>query len=158
MAFKMAIGDKNTQETIYAPTKRFYDKTINEGIYSLLPNLYEHCDSEKLENIIVRKLDDVVKDLNIEKIDLIKIDVEGYEYKVLMGMKEILEKNKPNILIELNYKKHIMDYEIPEILEFFRGYGYECRPTSKLNSVILDEDVCLYRDWFCYQKTTIFNC
>ena len=42
------------------------------------------------------KLDNVVK----EKIKLIKIDVEGYEYEVLAGAVGIIEESKPIIILE----------------------------------------------------------
>lgn len=51
-----------------------------------------------LLNVEVEKLDELIpEDL---KIDLIKIDVEGAEYEVLRGAKNILKKNKPLVLFE----------------------------------------------------------
>ena len=48
------------------------------------------------------KLDGYLKD---EKIDFVKIDVEGHEYFVLMGMHNILKNNeKIKLKIEFNYK------------------------------------------------------
>lgn len=45
-------------------------------------------------NVIVsmKLLDDFAKEKNIKKIDLLKIDTEGFEDKVLLGAKEILAK------------------------------------------------------------------
>ena len=40
-----------------------------------------------------------------EKIKLIKIDVEGHEFNVLKGAKELIDKNKPYILIEVFQNK-----------------------------------------------------
>ena len=37
-----------------------------------------------------------------EKVDIIKLDVEGYEKKVLLGMSETLKEYKPLLIIELN--------------------------------------------------------
>ena len=54
--------------------------------------------SEKIE--IVR-LDDEVSLLNPVRIDLIKIDVEGYELKVVRGAMETIRKFKPILFIEL---------------------------------------------------------
>lgn len=55
---------------------------------------------EQATQLTVRmeKLDDLIPD-NI-KIDLVKIDVEGAEYEVLQGAKNVLKKNKPIVLFE----------------------------------------------------------
>ena len=41
--------------------------------------------------VLVKRLDKYIKDNNIKKIDFLKIDVEGYEYKALLGMKDYLK-------------------------------------------------------------------
>jgi FkbM family methyltransferase len=47
-----------------------------------------------------RTLDDVVRQLGLDKIDLIKMDVQGFECHVLEGMREILENMRPSLLTE----------------------------------------------------------
>ena len=57
--------------------------------------------------------------LNIkEKIDFIKIDVEGFELDVIMGMTETLKRDKPLIMIE------IRDYLFAEINKILQSIGY----------------------------------
>lgn len=51
-----------------------------------------------LLSVQMEKLDDLIPD-NL-KIDLIKIDVEGAEYEVLLGAMKVLQKNKPLVLFE----------------------------------------------------------
>lgn len=48
---------------------------------------------------MLRKLDDY----EIEKVDFIKIDVEGLEYKVLEGGMKLISNHKPYILIEVGW-------------------------------------------------------
>ncbi|MBY0272181.1 MAG: FkbM family methyltransferase [Alphaproteobacteria bacterium] len=48
-------------------------------------------------------LDQFCENKKIQKIDFIKIDVEGYELTALAGCKEILRKNKPICLLEMNH-------------------------------------------------------
>lgn len=43
-----------------------------------------------------------IDSLGLGKVDLIKIDVEGSEYGVLLGAKELIKNSKPVIWIELN--------------------------------------------------------
>ena len=57
-------------------------------------------------------------------IDLIKLDVEGYEMEVLKGAKNILKKYKPIIAISIYHKKEHM-FEIPEfLLEINDSYNF----------------------------------
>ena len=67
----------------------------------------------------VRKLDEVLEELNIKRMDYIKIDVEGAEYEVLEGLKKILLNCSPVVVVEVlseNYRK---------VLSYMKGLGYE---------------------------------
>ena len=46
-------------------------------------------------------LDEYIEEKKITNIDFIKLDVDGYEYKVLFGARKSLQKFRPLILIEL---------------------------------------------------------
>lgn len=48
-----------------------------------------------------KKLDDVLKTLNIKRADWIKIDVEGAEWEVLDGLKNTLRKNSSKVIVEM---------------------------------------------------------
>jgi FkbM family methyltransferase len=52
----------------------------------------------------IRALDEIVisQGLTHDNIDFIKIDTEGAEYTVLTGARQILERSKPNLLIEVD--------------------------------------------------------
>jgi FkbM family methyltransferase len=61
-------------------------------------------------------------DLDYKKpISFIKIDVEGYENKVINGAKRIIEKYKPNLLVEI-WKDKIEDFDF----DYFKLLGYKC--------------------------------
>ena len=77
------------------------------------------------EIIQVKKLDDFFSSLNIPKVDLIKIDVEGYELHVLNGAMELLQKFKPTLFIELN-DDNIRDQSgsAKALIEFLVQLGY----------------------------------
>jgi FkbM family methyltransferase len=59
--------------------------------------------------------------------DIIKIDVEGFEYKVINGMRAILTNQKPLILCEIGWgKKHPQWEKELEAFEFLKSVGYTC--------------------------------
>jgi FkbM family methyltransferase len=84
----------------------FYDMDTDENtIGSFDKNFVEgHKHSSKIIpiEIPVIKLDSYINDRNIEDVDLIKIDVEGVDFEVLMGLKHTIEQFKPIILIEIS--------------------------------------------------------
>lgn len=77
------------------------------------------------------KLDTFFKRLKLEKIDLIKIDVEGAEMQVLLGMKEYLRNRKiKNIIIE------IWPNNLKKVKRFFSGLGYFIKPIEDDNFLV----------------------
>lgn len=63
--------------------------------------------------LIVKSLDGIQAEFD-EKIDFVKIDVEGFESQVLLGAKEFLAQHKPIIMIEIHPPKF---KEVSEILD-----------------------------------------
>lgn len=47
-------------------------------------------------------MDSFVQKKNIEKVSLIKIDVEGFEMRVLQGAKKVISQHRPTLFIELD--------------------------------------------------------
>ena len=54
---------------------------------------------QRKEEVILDTLDNCLKNLNITKVDFIKIDTEGYEYYILKGAKNILQNSPEAILL-----------------------------------------------------------
>lgn len=70
-------------------------------------------------NISFKTMDDFIENLKIGKIDLIKIDVEGFELKVLDGMKDTILKHNPIIWIE------VLESNTDNAMKYFRNNGVE---------------------------------
>ena len=63
---------------------------------------------------------------NIDRMDLLKIDVEGYEYKVLQGAANTIEKFKPIILLELSlFVDKIEKDSIPKFIDHIYSLEYD---------------------------------
>lgn len=91
--FNQAVGDKNEKVGLIINKENYGDSKVKVG-----------------NEIDCVRLDEVIK----EKVDLVKIDVQGYEAKVVEGMKKIIKKDKPIIFIEVdqkNIKKINLDYK-----------------------------------------------
>ena len=64
-------------------------------------------------------LDNILK--NEEKISLIKLDIENYEYFTLLGGENIISKHHPVIVIELHKRNPYYN----EIVDFLKKYNYK---------------------------------
>lgn len=56
-----------------------------------------------VQEIEVRRLDDEVGRLGVDRIDFIKLDVEGFERSVLQGASDTLARHRPVVQLELNH-------------------------------------------------------
>ncbi|MFA7301546.1 MAG: FkbM family methyltransferase [Candidatus Shapirobacteria bacterium] len=79
--FNSAVGDKNEKVGIILDDNNFGNSRVGKG-----------------KNVDCIRLDDVIK----EKVDLIKIDTQGWEPKVILGAKKIIKKYKPILFLEFN--------------------------------------------------------
>lgn len=54
------------------------------------------------DRVSTETLDRILSTLELPKLDLIKLDVDGYDHKVLRGAKETIHRFKPDIIAELS--------------------------------------------------------
>ena len=97
-------------------TKSIYLKSKN----FILKN-EENPPSKKIN---VKTLDSLCNEKKINKIDILKIDVEGHEYDVLLGSKKII-KNVNVILIEIQKNKMYKNYSQKKIYKFLKKNNFE---------------------------------
>ena len=71
----------------------------------------------------VDTLDRIVDEYGLEKLDLIKIDVEGAELDVLNGSRGVLERDKPILLIEVHFGYY--DLKPETLYNLLKKLGYD---------------------------------
>lgn len=91
--FNIGIGDKNTE--------MYFNEEISE-----LKNdgSYRFTKVKKKEKIKIFKLDDIFKNkkIKLKKNIIIKIDLEGFDFLAMKGLKSTLKKSKVIIFIEIS--------------------------------------------------------
>lgn len=92
--YNMGCGEKQTEFVMAAV------KESNSGQNRIITNVVGTHEAGGLVTIKVAKLDNMFA--HLKKIDLIKIDVEGFEMHVLKGAEEILKKHRPVLFIEID--------------------------------------------------------
>jgi len=133
-----AFGDKNNDIKIKHLSESS-SSTINEidtnSKYFKKKSflLYNNQDNKfyKEENTIQKKLCDYILDNNISKIDFLKIDTEGYEMKVLLGLEKefkkisiIMFEHHFNDMIVKNYKFRDIN-NLLRVNNFIQIYKYK---------------------------------
>jgi len=83
-----------------------------------------HGDKGKIVKIRSNTIDNFIEELELNKLDLIRVDLEGYEFEIFEGAKNTLSKLKPMLQIEI----HRDFMGVQKSLKFLRNLknlGYE---------------------------------
>ena len=115
--FNFGIGNKNKNLNFFI-TKR------KDSSSFLTFNASNHYNSDysfiEKRSIKIRKLDQILKNKNLIRPILIKIDVQGYELEVLKGAKQILSKTD-YLLVEVSknrmYNKQAVEKDVINFLK-----------------------------------------
>lgn len=122
-------------------------KGINWGMNRLYPSQW--WNSGKKQKISTVKLDDFLSDLT--NINFVKIDVEGWEYHVLLGMKNIIEKFKPILFLEFHIPSLVEANTNPkDIFDFLKTKNYMIHVLINKELILVNE----YRTLERYTKNT----
>jgi len=88
-----------------------------------IPDVAEAVETTQVE---VRRLDQVLEELEVRRVDFVKIDAEGAELVVLEGAERLLERRpRPVLLVEVEDRRTRMwDYAAREIIEHLEAKGF----------------------------------
>ena len=119
-ALKMAASDKRRLMKLSMPTgdqrPDLHRRFGNSGLYSVYGK-----DDNHTETVQADTLDNIVTD----KVDFLKIDVEGSESLVLAGAKRIMTEDRPLLLIELNTRNiEMAGHTFQEYTSYFDALNY----------------------------------
>jgi len=126
-AFNFALGDKEgvveMNKSRYSPSSSLLQ--MSDAHKTLFPHTKEHS-PEKIE---VKRLDDIK--LNLKPEILIKVDVQGFEGKVIEGGAETFKKAKV-ILIENSFVELYQDQPLfDKIYQKLKSLGFEYQSSKE---------------------------
>ena len=107
--------------------KEAYRPLYKESIHARIGSLTKFPTSatDFTESVKIRTLDNVVRELNVDCIDLLKLDVEGHELDVLRGATELLEKKAIKVIQfefgEFNVYSRIF---FKDLFDLLNHYGF----------------------------------
>jgi FkbM family methyltransferase len=127
-----AVGDKTGHATLTRP------RGGNLGTFTV-----GAVDGNETYVVPVRPMDQLLGEMDVSSLDLIKIDIEGSEFCALRGAKQILREHRPTLLIELNEAAlRRCNSSTQDVKELLGEHGYRgWRIGQKTVREILDHQV-----------------
>lgn len=114
LPLNIALSDSNGISEFYVASDDAYSSLKNTKRKSI----------KTIQKTISYKLDDFFLSLNLDRIDFVKIDVEGLEHNVLTGMQWIIERYCPVIFCEI-YKGESSNQHPEKTINLLIGKGYD---------------------------------
>jgi FkbM family methyltransferase len=123
----VGLGDKDEVLPFFSP------QGANLGTGSFVK---EHSpDNVQSGQLQIRNADEYLSGLGLKKIDVMKIDVEGFEKSVLKGMTKTLAKYRPRVVMEFSETTKTTLSSMDELLGLFPS-GYKVSLIVELEPVL----------------------
>ncbi|MDC1054076.1 FkbM family methyltransferase [Alphaproteobacteria bacterium] len=125
--YNYGIGNNNSTQYFYIPFYKnkclhmfssFKENIVIESLSITYPHLKDKFIIKKYE-FEVKKLDDINLFTNLH---FVKIDAEGFEFKIIEGMDKLIKRFKPYLLIEYNESNF---EKICKKLQNYNPYRYD---------------------------------
>lgn len=117
-AYNFAAGEKNDEINFLIHERSNLSKIIPKG--EPVPEF------ANVKKIPLRKIDSFIEEKKLNRLDFVRMDIEGYEIKLFQGLWNALRKFKPMIQMEF----HDNLFKIEEKIKFFqrlKNEGYEIK-------------------------------
>lgn len=137
------------------------EERMAKFVTSLGPKNHVEYEVDKMQvnlptiDVKVIKLDSLLKKRKeINRIDFIKVDIEGYEYNFLLGARKTIEAFKPMIMMEIE-EHRLAKYNVTaeKIYNFMNDLGYKYLSASEdsiTKGNVYKEDLNRGRDFIFY--------
>jgi len=114
--YDLALGDRETDVEFILSS--------DDAFSSLISNL--RVPEKRRVMVSMKTLDRLVEEARLDRIDLIKIDVEGAELMVVAGAREVFSRYRPHVFMEI-FSRNNQAVAPEETIRFMAGLGYEIR-------------------------------
>lgn len=130
-AINIGLSDREGELRLFVPPEEYGNHD---------PSVVEYCEGMTPITVPVRRLDDVLAELEVPRIDLLKVDVEAHEPEVFAGCDSLLRSGAVRtIFCEFNDPLlRQRGSSSRQLLNTLRAFGFECRSTPALDGKIVN--------------------
>lgn len=125
--FPIAISDKNGEKDLY-----LYTNDVTNSLYPTVPNVEKYVDPAVIGNVGKAKvptetIDDFCRRHAINKIDILKMDIQGGELDALKGSLEMLSKQLISLVYTETWFVNVYHHQplFHQLYQFLDDHGYE---------------------------------
>ncbi|MBC5774244.1 FkbM family methyltransferase [Pontibacter sp. KCTC 32443] len=111
--------------------------TIDESFYSVMKDVFKP--KSEYSVIETRTLTQILVEENIPVIDLLLIDVEGYDFKVLKSLD--LRKYRPKLIVIELHDFKLEEFNKDEIVMYLKSMNYKIIGFLAVNGYFQDENI-----------------
>jgi FkbM family methyltransferase len=116
---RMALSDVNEEKVIHRATS---PETLPfQASWDKKTHTAKHA---SVDRIVFRRLDDYFNEKRLQRLDLLKIDTDGYELRVLEGGRQTILNHRPVIVIELSKYVELIGDRLEQVMEVIAQLGY----------------------------------
>ncbi|MCI8341770.1 MAG: FkbM family methyltransferase [Firmicutes bacterium] len=123
-AVNAGVGEKKSKAVV---------KSFDEGNFGAT-TLQEATEESSDETMEIIDIDSFVEEQKIERVDFAKIDTEGFEEKVIAGMKNVISKFRPVLWIEVGCES------FENVFENLEAKGYKVVDIEGFNVLFFPEE------------------
>jgi FkbM family methyltransferase len=145
LTFHVTLNDlKNVRCLQTAASSSFGEATLkigsewNSGHNTFGEFFNESVEMIREERVLTQTVDALVAGQGLERVDIIKIDVEGHEFQVLAGAVDTITRFRPRILIEV-FEETLRRQGacVETVLGFLIAHGYALNEFSDVNGELI---------------------
>ena len=119
MSYNCALGDNKESKTFYLSEINIFDNR-----FDISKNPNEEIGKFHSQEVEVNTLDNILQELDIHERSLIKMDVQGSEYSVMRGAKNLLENDCLIITEFWPWGMKLSNTKAEEYVKFMKSLGY----------------------------------
>ena len=146
--FELALDNTNMQKkfsvnrylepsgsSLDSPHKKDPLYNLSRKIFMKIFQPFKKIEDYEEINVQTQTIDNFCLLNNIEKIDLLKLDTDGTENKILLGAENLLSKGKINLIYtEISGFKKTFHTKVDEIVKLLEKYDFKLEKTYNISS------------------------